>query len=39
MSFRRDNRLTKRMSGMTAPERPFGYILELGFIRTDRGTR
>jgi len=27
------------MSRRSAPERPFGYILELGFIRAGRGMR
>ena len=39
MSLRLDRRLTHRMSRRTAPERPFGYILEFGFSRAGRGMR
>ena len=39
MSLRLHCRLTHRMSRRTAPERPFGYILDFGFIRAGRGMR
>jgi len=39
MSLRLDFRLINRMDRRTAPERPFGYILVLGFIHAGRGMR
>jgi len=39
MSLRHDRRLTQRMSRRSAPERPFGYILEFAFTRAGRGMR